>query len=211
LNKTRVKLFFIMFAITIVVLFSSSMVPVEPSSANVTQTDVNNRVDSMKSSGTLMQFIFGNNLVICIIMLLPFAGTGFGMFALYNTGRIIGAESVAQNINPIIMNMALFSTPVFWLEFFAYAIAMTESILFTYYCITHRFRDELPKYAIVLSICAVSLFLGAVVETLIIEGYAGGAYLLFVLFIGGVVSFRLMLKHRDNRRRILNEQREIKT
>jgi hypothetical protein len=205
-NKIRVKLFFIIFAITIITIFASSMIPVDRKSANVTQTDVNSKVDNMKASGSLTQFIFGNNLIICIVMLLPFAGPGFGLFALYNTGRVIGAEAVAQSMNPIAMNIYLFSTPVFWIEFFAYTIAITESMIFTYYCLTHRFRNELPKYAITLSICAVALFLGAVIETLIISGNTLESYILFVVFMCGLITFKLILMRRDLKRMIKAEQ-----
>jgi hypothetical protein len=201
LDKRRSKLFNVVFAIIVVILFVASAIPVSKTVANQTQTDVNQRVSNLQTSDILMQFIFGNNLMLCLIMFLPFAGAGFGFFAIYNTGKILGAEAIAQNTNFFAMNLSLYATPVFWLEFIAYSIAITESMVFTYYAITHRFRDELPKLGIAIGICAVILFTGAVVETLMIDGYVVEAYGLFFLTVIGVSVFKLMLKYREGKRK----------
>jgi hypothetical protein len=190
MNKIRSKLALAIFVTIVVLLLVSSAIPVEKGSANQTQTDVNKKVSELRTSNTLMQFFFGNNLMLCMVMLLPFAGTGFGLFAIYNTGRVIGAEAIAQNSNFLSFNLSLYFTPVFWLEFVAYALAMTESAIFTYYLITNRSKIELPKVLTVLSICAILLFAGAVTETLMISGYTAEAYALFFV---GIIGWSLFM------------------
>jgi hypothetical protein len=198
-DKKRVRLFFLLLAISIIIIFVSSSLPVSVTSANETQTKVDNQVHDLKASNSLMQFIFGNNLIISIVMMLPFAGTGFGMFVLFNTGKVIGAEAVAQSVSPLVMNVALFSTPVFWLEFFAYSLAMTESIIFTYYAITHRARQEIPKLAISLSLCVGALFVGAILEALIINGYGVASTILFGIGVVALGSYTLIRRRRNDK------------
>jgi uncharacterized membrane protein SpoIIM required for sporulation len=61
-------------------------------------------------------------------MFIPVFGAALGMFILFDTGIALGAIATTQGY-PIWVGLAsLVITPVFWLEFIAYSIAMAESI-----------------------------------------------------------------------------------
>jgi len=115
-----------------------------------------------------LQFIFGNNFMICMAMFVPIAGPVFGFYALYSTGVLIAADSIANGLSPLTSFLFLFILPVFWLEFLAYSAAMAESVWLTWRIIQHRGKSELVKTCIFVSICAVILFVAAIIEIALI-------------------------------------------
>ena len=112
-------------------------------------------------------------------MFIPVFGAALGMFILFDTGIALGAIATTQGY-PVWVGLAsLVITPVFWLEFIAYSIAMAESIwLFRRLikAITSKepgqgrliFWHELKWLAIFIGTCAGLLAIGALVEAWLI-------------------------------------------
>ena len=89
------------------------------------------------------------------------------LFILFDTGVALGAIAATQGY-PVWLGLAsLVVTPVFWLEFAAYSIAMAESI-WLFRRLTQRRWRELKWTAIFIGICAGLLAVGAVVEVWLI-------------------------------------------
>ena len=91
-------------------------------------TDINNELDQLRSNVTV-QYIFGNNLFICLLMFIPVFGWIFGFIALYNTGVVIAAQSMtsaAHGVSPLLLFFTLFLFPFTWLEFISYSVGFAE-------------------------------------------------------------------------------------
>ncbi|MEA2089456.1 MAG: stage II sporulation protein M [Thermoproteota archaeon] len=110
--------------------------------------------------------IFGNNFMHCLIMFTPFVGPIWGFYVLYNTGRAISAIALTETpkINPIFVLAFLFLFPVAWMEYVAYATAMSQSVWFTWQIFQHQFKKESFKTCVLITFCALLLLLAAVIE-----------------------------------------------
>ena len=172
-------IFFIGFLVTVV----GSAIPLSHQDATTISQDLNSTLNQHKANNTLAEYIFLNNFSICLLMFIPVVGAALGMFILFDTGIALGAISAIQGYPAYIAILSELLTPVFWLEFAAYSIAMAQSI-WLFRRITqlrlHRengqvkwsnfslFKKELMWTAIYIAICAGVLAVGAVVEVWII-------------------------------------------
>ncbi len=117
-------IFIVAFLVTVV----GSFLPLSASDATTISQNLNSTLNQNKASNTLTQYIFINNFSICLAMFIPLAGAALGMFILFDTGVALGAIASTQHY-PVWVGLAsLVITPVFWLEFMSYSIAMAESI-----------------------------------------------------------------------------------
>ena len=172
-------IFFVGFLVTLI----GSYIPLSHQDANTLSQQLNSTLNEHKASNTLTEYIFLNNFEICLLMFIPVAGAALGMFILFDTGVALGAISYVQGYPPYIAILSELLTPVFWLEFAAYSIAMAESI-WLFRRITQLrlhtesgqmkwsnfslFKKELMWLGIGIAICAGILAVGAVVEVWII-------------------------------------------
>lgn len=146
-----------------------SLTPVDSQQAKQISDELNQTATAARQSGTLTQYIFGNNLLIALLMFIPVVGPLLGFYVLYNTGIAIGAIATAQGVPSILVFVVLVITPVFWLEFAAYSTAMAESIWLFRRITQGRGIRELKNASFFVSICAILLLVGAVVETALIS------------------------------------------
>ncbi len=115
------------------------------------------------------RFIFGNNLLHTLIMFVPFIGPFWGGFVLFNTGTIIAVFGIAEGVPPILAFLVLFLTPVFWLEFGVYSVAMAQSVIWSLQILRRRGKEEAVRTCILVAICASILLLSAIVEWVMIN------------------------------------------
>ena len=123
----------ILSAITILVLALlvtalGMLVPISQQEAELINNNLNQTVSSLTQGGGTVQFIFGNNFMICLFMFIPIIGPSLGFYALFNTGIIINAITIAQGLPWGFGFIALLFTPVLWIEYAAYSTAISESI-----------------------------------------------------------------------------------
>jgi hypothetical protein len=169
LMRKRIITILVIFVAIVILTAIATMTPIDETQARQTYNDLNQTVNDLKNNNALLQFIFGNNFELTLIMFVPFIGPIFGFYVLYNTGVVLEASAIAQNLPPTLSYVVLFLTPVVWLEFAAYSTAMAGSIWLSARIIQNRAKHELTNTAKFIAICAVLLLLGAIVETVLIE------------------------------------------
>ncbi|MCW4045912.1 MAG: stage II sporulation protein M [Candidatus Bathyarchaeota archaeon] len=155
--------------VALVVTVAGSFMPIDAQRAEQINDELNQTVDSLSANGALMQYIFGNNFFICLLMFVPVVGPLLGCYALFNTGTVVGAIAVAEGYPLIIAFVALFLTPVAWLEFAAYSVSMGESVWLFRRILQGRFKHEFRNACFFVTVCAVLLLVGAVIETALLS------------------------------------------
>jgi len=151
-----------------VVTVVGSLMPIDAQEAEQISNDLNATVASLSENGALMPYIFGNNFFICLLMFVPIVGPLLGCYILFNTGAVIGAVAASGGYPVILAFVALFLTPVFWLEFAAYSVSMGGSVWLFRRILQGRGKHEFRNTCLFITICAVLLLVGAVVETALI-------------------------------------------
>jgi hypothetical protein len=115
------------------------------------------------------RFIFGNNLLLTLVMFVPIIGPIWGLLILFNTGSVIALISIAEGFPPILTFVILFLTPVFWLELGVYSIAMAQSIVFFLRFLQNQVRKESVRTCVIITACTLLLMLAAIIEWLMIS------------------------------------------
>ncbi|HDI75117.1 MAG: hypothetical protein DRJ52_03710 [Thermoprotei archaeon] len=127
---------------------------------------------------TMIIRIFTNNALICLLMFIPAAGAAIGAVAMYFTGMVISAMSIVSG-NPRALILAhLYTAPHTWIEFAAYSLAVSESILFVVALIEKflmkkevNFKHSLKMLVLNIVVALVLLIIGAFVEAALIKYY----------------------------------------
>jgi uncharacterized membrane protein SpoIIM required for sporulation len=167
-KRKRIYSIIIIFVIAFVLTVVGSYVPLNHQDAQTISDNLNSTLNSHKASNSLTEYIFLNNFEICLLMFVPIIGTVLGLSILFNTGIALGAIASVQGYPVYIGLFSLVLTPVFWLEFTAYSIAIAESIWLTRRLLKRRW-GELKNAAILIGICAGILIVGAIVEVWLIN------------------------------------------
>jgi hypothetical protein len=135
-------------------------------------TSINNDLNQLRNNISV-EYIFGNNLFICLLMFVPVVGWIFGFAALYNTGVVIAAESMAPSASgapPLLLLFSLFIFPFTWLEFISYSIGLSEGFWLILRAVQSRsdirvsFRRELGNLSKLITIVTLMLLAGAAIE-----------------------------------------------
>jgi hypothetical protein len=168
-RKKRLFTIIAVFVVAVIVTTVGSFVPISAADAQQISNDLNQTVSTMQAQGTLVQFIFGNNFLITLVMFIPVIGPVLGLFIMFNTGNVVGAIATSSGFSPIFALIALIITPVFWLEFAAYSTAMSESVWLFRRLLQGRGFRELRVMSVFVTITAVILAVGALVETALIS------------------------------------------
>jgi uncharacterized membrane protein SpoIIM required for sporulation len=167
-RRKRLMTIVLVFIVSAIMMGISTLTPLSRQSADSIYNELNQTVSTGKDSGNLLQYIFGNNLMITIMMLIPFIGPFLGFYAFYNTGVAIAATSIVKSYPPLVAYVSLWLTPVAWLEFAAYSTAITASLWLTWRIMHQGARHELVNTSKFLSVCTLILLLGAIIETVIV-------------------------------------------
>lgn len=114
--------------------------------------------------------IFENNFLISLVMFVPFVGPFFGFYVLHNTGLVISA--VSQTSSPPVPGLLTFFLlwfyPFTWMEFIAYATAITESVWLAWRIIQRKGLRELKMTGILIGSVAMILLAAALIEAALI-------------------------------------------
>jgi uncharacterized membrane protein SpoIIM required for sporulation len=169
-RRKRILAVIAVLIVAIIITVLGSFTPINAQDAKQISDDVNQTTTVIGDQGALVQYIFGNNLLICLVMFIPIIGPVLGMYIMYNTGAVIGAIAVNIGVSPALALFALFITPVAWIEFAAYSTAMAESVwLFRRLFQGRGFRELRKNTTMFIAICTVLLAVGAIVETTLIS------------------------------------------
>ncbi len=167
-KRKRIYSIIAIFIVAFIVTIIGSYIPLSSNDALTLSNQVNATLNQNKATNTLTQYIFINNFSICMLMFIPIAGAALGMFILFDTGVALNAISITHGY-PVWLGIAsLTVTPVFWLEFLSYSIAMASSIWLFRRLIQQRWA-ELKWTAVFIGTCAGLLAIGAIVEVWLIN------------------------------------------
>lgn len=167
-RRKRIYSIIFVFLIGLVVTVIGSYIPLSSKDAYTLSNQVNQTLNENRANNTLTQYIFINNFSISLLMFIPIVGAALGMFILFDTGLALGAIAATQGYPAWISLASLVITPVFWLEFAAYSIAMAESI-WLFRRLTQKRWRELKWTGMFIGVCAALLIIGAVVEVWLIN------------------------------------------
>lgn len=184
-NRKRLYSIILVFIVALVVTIVGSVTPLSQQDATNISQNLNSTLQLHRETNTLTQYIFLNNFGICLLMFIPIVGAGLGVFILFNTGLALGAIASTQGYPVWVGLGSLVLTPVFWLEFAAYSLAMAESVWIFVRIIRLRLKvepdgavrwtgistlkNELKWLGISIAACAGLLVIGAFVEVFIIS------------------------------------------
>ncbi len=171
-SPLRKRLYSVIFILVVAILVTviGSQIPLSSQQANMISQELNATLKEHRATNTLPQYIFLNNFEICLLMFVPVVGAALGMFILFDTGLALGAIASTQGFPAWLGFAGLIVTPIFWLEFAAYALAMAESF-WLFRRLTQRRWRELKWTAVFIGICAGLLAVGAIVEAWIITAF----------------------------------------
>jgi len=175
-KRKRILTIAAVFILSIIITIAGVLTPLSAEEAAQQKQNLEEMRKTIDSLPIVQQasFIFGNNFMICLAMFVPVAGPVFGCYVLYSTGVVIAAESISENLPPLMVFLFLFIFPFTWLEFLAYSIAFAQSAWLTWRIIQHKGKRELVNTCIFISICAVMLLIAAIIEAAIIALFTQG-------------------------------------
>lgn len=123
-TRTRVTIFIIVFIILSVVFAYGS-------TAQMSQAQAQSISQGVQGIPETTLGIFRNNVQIALIEFIPGFGPAFGVYTSYDTGVALAGLAEANpsaGISGLESFFVLVLTPIFWLEFFCYSLAVEESI-----------------------------------------------------------------------------------
>ena len=167
-RRKRILSIIAVFIVAFIITVIGSLTPTSPQQAKDISNSLNQTINAMKQNDTLLPYIFGNNLMICLLMFVPVIGPILGLYIMFDTGVGLGALSVTTGI-PVIVGLAVTFIPIGIIEFTAYSTAMAESVWLFRRFLQGRGLRELKNASLFVSFCAVVLILGATVETALIS------------------------------------------
>jgi|LSQX01.2.fsa_nt_gb hypothetical protein len=167
-KRKRVYSTLLVLLVTILAMAIGSFTPLGQSEAQFRSDALNQTINESIASNTLTERIFFNNFFITLLMFIPLVGAGLGLFIIYNTGVTLSALSTIHGYPAYLGILELMATPVFWLEFVAYSIAMAGSI-WLFRRILQQRLSELKWTALSIGISALLLIIGAFVEVWLIN------------------------------------------
>jgi hypothetical protein len=164
-SSKRKRLYFFTFVIvlSIAVTFAGTLVPLDDEMAKLLSDGLEQKLAENDDFASLTVAIFVNNVRLCLIMFIPFVGIFAGAFILFSTGVAVNALSIVQGVSPSFLLLALMIGPIFWIEFVAYSLGMTESV-WLFRRLYKRRWGELKRAAILVGIAVGLLAIGALVE-----------------------------------------------
>jgi hypothetical protein len=178
-SPKRKRIYSTVFILLIALLatVAGMFVQVSPDEAQAIYTQLN----QTQSSPHLAPDIFVNNFSLCLLMFIPLAGLGIGLFILFSTGMAFRAvfdvqaaqgltsTATASNITAsTAIGLLLFIGAVFVLEYVSYTVAMTESVWLFRRILQKRWREVKITLALI-GLVALLLAIGAIVETYAIQ------------------------------------------
>jgi uncharacterized membrane protein SpoIIM required for sporulation len=169
-KRKRIYTIMLIFIIAFILTVIGSYIPLNHQDAQTISKNLNETLNTHKANGSLIEYIFINNFSICLLMFVPIIGAVLGFAILFDTGVALGAIAYVQGYPIAVGLLSLVITPVFWLEFTAYSIAMAESIWLARRLMQRRWL-EIKNTVILVGICAAILIVGAIVEVWLITTF----------------------------------------
>jgi uncharacterized membrane protein SpoIIM required for sporulation len=166
--KKRIIIIVVIFVVLVVISTLSTLTPMSQQDATKTYSDLNSTVTTLRDNDVLWPYIFGNNLIVALMLFVPFIGPVLGFYEAYMAGLAYAAGGIANNVNPVAVWLMVFLTPIPWLEYTAYSIAIAGSLWLSVRILQHGAKHELGNTAKFVAVCAIVLVVSAYIEAALI-------------------------------------------
>lgn len=169
-EERRHLYFLIAFVAELVIFFTGASLPIPQSEIQDLQNEAR-KIASYASSGKtlyLTGLIFGNNLVVALLDMLPALGNFFFFQIIYQTGQVLQVGLTPSNVPVTFAWAILFLFPYSFVELLSYAIAVVSGNMVLVSIVKRNFREELKYLPFELLIVFILLFSAAVMEALTI-------------------------------------------
>jgi hypothetical protein len=160
-TKTRAILFIAVFiTLSVILAYSSTVV--------LSQSDAQSMTQGVEGLNDTVPAIFRNNVQIALLEFIPGFGPAFGAYSSYDTGLAIAAIAQStpnMSISGLELFLILLITPIFWIEFACYSLAVEESVAIIISFKNRDFRSREWKWIIgSILFVAATLFVSARLE-----------------------------------------------
>ncbi|KPV64682.1 MAG: hypothetical protein AOA65_0898 [Candidatus Bathyarchaeota archaeon BA1] len=159
-KKARAIVLVVALTASLVVTLAGTISWMSPSEAQGIVKEVEGQIPYLVSIAA----IFGNNFMHCLIMFTPILGPIYALYVLYSTGRVLAAFAMVRGIAPFFLFGFTFLFPHAWVEYMAYALAMSQSVWLIVGLAQRRFKAEAINTCVSITVCALLLLLAAVIE-----------------------------------------------
>jgi hypothetical protein len=143
------------------------LTPVSRQDAN----SINQEIDQERNIASV-ENIFGHNLILCLATFVPIGGPIFGFFSSYTSGVVIVAQSMtpeAQGLPPVLLLIAYYLLPIYWLENISMSIGLAESVWLIRRTMQGYGKRELRNAAVLIAIVTLILLVSAIIEIILID------------------------------------------
>jgi hypothetical protein len=168
-KKKRLLTILTVFALSLLTLTIGSLMPLNHQYATAVSDALNTTLITEIDKGSLTQYIFTNNLAITLLMFIPVVGPTAGTIIIFKSGIALNAIVAAYNLPITAGYISQASTPVFWIEFTVYAVAMAESLWLYRRLRQHKLRAELKNTLLLIGVCGLLLFVSTILEVYLIN------------------------------------------
>jgi len=147
------------------------LTPVSRQNAN----SINLEIDQERNTATV-ENIFGHNLILCLATFVPIGGPIFGFYSSYSSGIVIAAQSMspeALGLPPLLLLVAYFLLPIYWLENISVSIGLAESVWLIRRTVQGYGKRELKNAAVLIAIVTLILLVSAIIEIILIRATGG--------------------------------------
>ena len=158
----RVLTILLAFAFCLLITFLGAIAPINASEAEELVESVEKELQCLRN----FTFIFGNNFTHCLMLFVPFIGPLYAILVFYSTGRFIAALAAVRQMSSPQLFGFLLRFPHTWMEYFAYSLAISQSIWLAISILRRRLRREVSASCVAVTVCALILLSAAVVEVL---------------------------------------------
>jgi hypothetical protein len=168
--SNRIHILAVVFLVCFIITCIGALYPLSQEDAVIIVEGSSDLVDLVQSLNFQLtaSLIFGNNLMLCLIMFTPFLGPVLGAYFLFSTGLYFGAEATILSLNPIFLLGFTFILPFAWLEYISYAIAISSSFWFTLMLVRRKMKNEIGRMVKSIAVCSLLLLAASFIETLMI-------------------------------------------
>jgi hypothetical protein len=145
-----------------------TLTPVSQQDAN----SINQEIDQERNAATV-ENIFTHNLILCLITFIPIVGPIFGFFSSYSSGYVMVAQSMSLGLPPLLLLLAYFLIPIYWLENISMSIGLAESVWLIRRTTQGYGKRELRNAAVLIAIVTLILLVSAIIEIILINATGG--------------------------------------
>lgn len=163
--ERRLKLSIVATMILLITLYAGSLFPLNQEDSQRIAQEARELIgENISAIG-----IFANNIRITLLMLLPIAGALIGFYVAFSTGLAFSALSIQVGLSPILAITMTLVLVFGLLEFLAYGLASSESIILAHAIIRKRVTSEIRKVLLILVLIVVALLGAAFLEFAIVD------------------------------------------